>query len=40
MSEAERIRTQQRRRRSIVIALVLAAFILVIYGVSIVRMGG
>lgn len=39
MSETERIRTQ-RRRRSIVIALVLAAFILVIYGVSIVRMGG
>ena len=39
MSEAERIKTQ-RRRRSIVIALVLAAFILVVYGVSIVRMGG
>ena len=39
MSETECI-TRQRRRRSIVIALVLAAFILVIYGVSIVRMGG
>ncbi len=39
MTDAERIRTQ-RRRRSITIALVLAAFILVIYGVSIVRMGG
>ena len=39
MSDAERIRTQ-RRRRSIMIALALAAFILVVYGVSIVRMGG
>ena len=39
MTDAERIRTQ-RRRRSVMIALALAAFILVIYGVSIVRMGG
>ncbi len=39
MTDSERIRTQ-RRRRSVVIALVLAAFILVIYGVSIIRMGG
>ncbi len=39
MTDADRAKTQ-RRRRSIVIALVLAAFILVIYGVSIIRMGG